>query len=268
MYLNLNNFGRTLGQTASRQLRHFPRENRSFAVLISRKRVKKALKSKVRRELLKKKPIDPSIVPSAYPSREDKDPDPFGVKSADGEVHPVYHFKDFPLHPGIRPEQLRFHFTSDDIIACGVEPGSKREELITQALSMPNASQREIRNQLVQNEIARWGFSKYDTGSPEVQISIFTLRLRNIALMCKDHPNDKIGKYNYNLLYWKRKRMMLYLRKIDFGRYKKILTYLGLRDTLSECGMGRGKAQHPMEHALSAKKPPGGRLGHTVKPQY
>jgi len=264
----MNNFSKGLIRTALTPLRNSPHENRSFAVLISRKRVKRALKSKVRRELLKKKPIDPSIVPSAYPPREDKDPDPLNVKDAEGDVHPIYHFKDFPLHPGIRPDQLRFHFTSDDIIACGVEPGTKREELITQALSMPNASQREIRNQLVQNEIARWGFSKYDTGSPEVQISIFTLRLRNIALMCKDRPNDKIAKYNYNLLYWKRKRMMLYLRKIDFGRYKKILTYLGLRDTLSECGKGREKRQHPMEHALSAKKPPGGRLGNTVKPHY
>jgi len=56
--------------------------------------------------------------------------------------------------------------------------------------------------------------------------------------------------------------MMIYLRNKDFGRYKKILTYLGLRDRYNVSLLTPGV--HKWAHVYSRRKPPGGRKGRLV----
>ena len=121
--------------------------------------------------------------------------------------------------------------TSDDIIACGISSEDNDYKLIQRALSHHNSNGQEIRKQLISNEIERWGFHKYDCGTAEIQIAIMTLKLRALkARHDKYSSQDKFAGERFAQIYHKRKRMMWYLRDLDFGRYKKIMTYLGLRD--------------------------------------
>ena len=64
----------------------------------------------------------------------------------------------------------------------------------------------------------------------------------------------------FNQIYHKRRRKMRAFREVDFGRYKKIMTYLGLRDRFNPSLEIPGV--HKWAHVYSKKRPPGGRRGH------
>ena len=133
--------------------------------------------------------------------------------------------------------------------------------MISRALSHHNSNGKEIRKQLVSNEVERWGFHKFDYGNPEIQIAIMTLKLRALkARHDKYSSKDKFADMRFTQIYHKRKRIMWHLRKRDFGRYKKIMTYLGLRDKFNPSLLP--PAVHKWAHVYSKKKPPGGRRGH------
>ena len=146
-------------------------------------------------------------------------------------------------------------------MACGVDPESEDFRLIQRALSHHNSNGQEVRKQLVRNEVARWSFHEYDVGNPEIQIVVMTLKLRALkARHEKFSSKDKFADERFTQIYHKRKRLMWWLRDYDFGRYKKVMTYLGLRDRFNPSILPPGV--HKWGHVHSKKKPPGGRRGH------
>ena len=152
-------------------------------------------------------------------------------------------------------------FSAEDIVACGVTSESEDYRLIQRALSHHNSNGSEIRQQLVANEIKRWSFHDGDTGNLEIRIAVMTLKLRALKQRHDKYSSkDKFADERFTQIYHKRKRLMKYLRERDFGRYKKIMTYLGLRDKFNPSILSPGV--HPWAHVYSKKKPPGGRRGH------
>jgi len=139
--------------------------------------------------------------------RIDNDPDPFAYKLDPQSIYPSYSFEEWPLHPGIRPDQFRENFTSDDIIACGIESNHPDYKYLCRALSYHNGNGKEINKQLETNEITRWGFHKYDSGNPEIQIAIRTLRLRRLkARMDRSSKRKRAKDYaTFGKIYQKKK---------------------------------------------------------------
>ena len=74
------------------------------------------------------------------------------------------------------------------------------------------------------------------------------------------NPRATLVRETYANLYHRRRRLMHWFRRRDFGRYKKIMTYLGLRDRFNQSLLTPGV--HLWEHVHSHKKPPGGRRPH------
>jgi len=178
-----------------------------------------------------------------------------------GNLYPIYKFEEWPLFPGIRPDQFRYGFSAEDITSCGISTDSSDYRLIQRALSHHNSNGSEIRQQLVANEVARWSFHDDDTGNLEIRIAVMTLKLRALKQRHdKFSSKDKFADERFTQIYYKRKRLMKYLRERDFGRYKKIMTYLGLRDKFNPSILTPGV--HKWAHVYSKKKPPGGRRGH------
>ncbi len=68
-----------------------------------------------------------------------------------------------------------------------------------------------------------------DTGSPEVQISIFTHRINQLSEHLKVHPHDLHSKRGLRLLIGQRRRMLAYLSKKSPARYRALIAKLGLR---------------------------------------
>lgn len=68
-----------------------------------------------------------------------------------------------------------------------------------------------------------------DTGSPEVQISIFSERIASLTEHFKVHTHDHHGRRGLMKLVSKRRSLLNYLKNKDLGRYKKLIDSLGLR---------------------------------------
>jgi small subunit ribosomal protein S15 len=80
-----------------------------------------------------------------------------------------------------------------------------------------------------QDLIDRFGNSPDDTGTPEVQIAIFTKRIERLTEHLKDHPNDNSTRHGLLRLVGKRRRLLNYLQENEIERYRSILEELDLR---------------------------------------
>ena len=68
-----------------------------------------------------------------------------------------------------------------------------------------------------------------DTGSPEVQIALLTDRIDHLTEHLKVHKKDHHSRRGLLMLVGRRRRMLDYVRKNDVGRYREIISALGLR---------------------------------------
>ena len=75
----------------------------------------------------------------------------------------------------------------------------------------------------------KYGSSEKDTGSTEVQLALFTERIKHITKHLKSNKKDFHNERSLILLVGKRKRLLKYLHKKDITRYRKIISELGIR---------------------------------------
>lgn len=68
-----------------------------------------------------------------------------------------------------------------------------------------------------------------DTGSPEVQVAIFSERIRQLTEHLKTHRKDHHSRRGLLLLVGKRRRLLNYLSRTDVERYRALITKLGIR---------------------------------------
>lgn len=70
-----------------------------------------------------------------------------------------------------------------------------------------------------------------DTGSPEVQVSLMTGRIKYLTDHFKEHKKDFHSRRGLQGLVNKRRKLLKYLKKNDQVRYKTLIQSLGLRDS-------------------------------------
>jgi small subunit ribosomal protein S15 len=68
-----------------------------------------------------------------------------------------------------------------------------------------------------------------DSGSPEVQIALFTERINEIQGHLRENKHDFQARRGLLKLVGQRRRMLAYLNKKDVERYRTIIAKLGLR---------------------------------------
>ncbi len=68
-----------------------------------------------------------------------------------------------------------------------------------------------------------------DTGSPEVQVAIFSERIKQLTEHLKTNPKDHHSRRGLLLLVGKRRRLLNYLGRNDVGRYRSLIAKLGIR---------------------------------------
>lgn len=68
-----------------------------------------------------------------------------------------------------------------------------------------------------------------DTGSPEVQIAIFSKRIAHLTEHLREHKHDYHSRRGLLKLVGKRRRLLKYLQKTDIERYRSLIARLGLR---------------------------------------
>ena len=76
--------------------------------------------------------------------------------------------------------------------------------------------------------IKQFAREKGDTGSPEVQIALLSLRIDKLVMHLKEHKKDVHSRRGLLSMVAKRRRLLSYLRRRDEERYKKLLSELKL----------------------------------------
>ena len=77
--------------------------------------------------------------------------------------------------------------------------------------------------------VDKFGRSKGDTGSPEVQIALLSERITYLTGHLQMHKKDHASRRGLLKLVGQRRRLLDYLRRKDPDRYRAILEELGLR---------------------------------------
>lgn len=77
--------------------------------------------------------------------------------------------------------------------------------------------------------IGKFGRSSVDVGSPEVQIALLTERIRQLSEHFSRHPKDTNSKRGFMILIGRRRRLLAYLKRKNYQRYRQLIGELGLR---------------------------------------
>jgi small subunit ribosomal protein S15 len=77
--------------------------------------------------------------------------------------------------------------------------------------------------------IAEHRLHESDTGSPEVQVAIFSKRITQLTEHLKVNPKDHHSRRGLLLLVGKRRRLLNYLSRNDVERYRSLISKLGIR---------------------------------------
>jgi len=77
--------------------------------------------------------------------------------------------------------------------------------------------------------ITKYKLHGQDTGSPEVQVALFTEEIKRLLLHLKKHAKDFHSKRGLLKMVAKRKNLLNYLKEEDTRRYNSILKKVGLK---------------------------------------
>ena len=76
--------------------------------------------------------------------------------------------------------------------------------------------------------IKKFAREKGDTGSPEVQIALLSMRIDRLASHLKEHKKDVHSRRGLLSMVAKRRRLLSYLQKRDEDRYKSLIKNIKL----------------------------------------
>lgn len=80
-----------------------------------------------------------------------------------------------------------------------------------------------------QEVIAAYGRNPQDTGSPEVQIALLTVRINELTEHLKANKKDHHSRRGLLKMVGQRRGLLEYLKKNDIEAYRNLIDRLGLR---------------------------------------
>ncbi len=80
-----------------------------------------------------------------------------------------------------------------------------------------------------QDIIKKFAREKGDTGSPEVQIALLTVKINKLAEHLKVHNKDVHSRRGLLSMVAKRRRLLAYLQKRDEDRFRALTKELGIK---------------------------------------
>lgn len=107
---------------------------------------------------------------------------------------------------------------------------ARQREAVRRILALPNASAAQSRAQAVQFAVAEFRRFEGDTGSPEVQAAVATIRILAMAAHAKEAKQDVQTKRALEHAVQKRRGILMYLRRANPERYVWTIEKLGLHD--------------------------------------
>ncbi|KAL1929756.1 hypothetical protein VTP01DRAFT_1894 [Rhizomucor pusillus] len=104
----------------------------------------------------------------------------------------------------------------------------KKVETIKKIIGLQNANAKAVQLYNIQKAIDWFKRKEGDTGSPEVEAAILTVRILNLHSHMQQHRKDKHNYKQLREMVHKRARVLKYLKRKSQERYYKCLEELGL----------------------------------------
>jgi small subunit ribosomal protein S15 len=86
-----------------------------------------------------------------------------------------------------------------------------------------------LRSEQKSEILEQFGRGAKDTGSPEVQVALLSARINQLTTHFGEHKKDHHSRQGLLRMVNRRRRLLDYLKSSDQGRYKELITRLGLR---------------------------------------
>ncbi len=86
-----------------------------------------------------------------------------------------------------------------------------------------------ITNERKAELVKEFGGSDGNTGSPEVQIALFTERINGLQSHLQENKQDHSSRRGLLKMVGKRRSLLAYLMKKDYERYEAVRSKLGIR---------------------------------------
>jgi small subunit ribosomal protein S15 len=80
-----------------------------------------------------------------------------------------------------------------------------------------------------QTLVSDYRINERDSGSPEVQVAVLSKRIEHLTGHAQSHAKDHHTRLGLQKMVAKRRRLLDYLKREDFDRYKSLIQRLGLR---------------------------------------
>ena len=80
-----------------------------------------------------------------------------------------------------------------------------------------------------QTLVSEYRTNEKDSGSPEVQVAILSKRIAGLTTHAQMHKKDHHTRLGLQKMVAKRRRLLNYLKREDFDRYKSVIQRLGIR---------------------------------------
>ena len=94
------------------------------------------------------------------------------------------------------------------------------------------ASKLSITKEETEAIIKEFGKGEGDSGSPEVQVAILSVRIKNLTEHLKVHKKDNHTRRGLMMLIGKRRGMLKYIKNKDVEEYRALIKRLGIRDNI------------------------------------
>ena len=75
----------------------------------------------------------------------------------------------------------------------------------------------------------KFGLHEGDVGSPAIQVAQLTARIEHLTEHFRTHPKDHHSRRGLLKMVGRRRRLLEYLKKNEFDRYRTVIKELGLR---------------------------------------
>ena len=86
--------------------------------------------------------------------------------------------------------------------------------------------------------IKTYGRTPEDTGSPEVQIAILTVRIQELTEHLKTHQKDHHSRRGLLKMVGQRRGLLDYLKKTDLEGYRSLIEKLGINRAFKDTSEG------------------------------
>ncbi|KAJ2359659.1 hypothetical protein IW150_007721 [Coemansia sp. RSA 2607] len=107
-------------------------------------------------------------------------------------------------------------------------------DIVRRIVALENANSKAVVHYNIGRAVDTFGRSEGDSGSPEVQAAVWTVRINNLEDHLRTNRKDHQNRRSYTKLLHKRAKMLKYLKRESLERYYLCLKQLGLTKDMVE----------------------------------